>query len=156
MTPDTLFSLASALAALSWILLATLGWKRWVSTTVTGFVIPLLLGALYLFLIAGHWGERTGDFSSLAGVEQLFQNPWLLLAGWVHYLAFDLFIGSWEVRDAAERGIRHWVVIPCLFFTFMFGPVGLLLYFALRAAKLWRRSSGSVQNRRMAGVKQST
>ena len=141
MTPDRLFSIASSLAALSWILLATFGWKRWVSATVTGIVIPLLLGALYLFLIAGHWGERAGDFSSLAGVERLFRNPWLLLAGWVHYLAFDLFIGSWEVRDADEHGIRRWMVIPCLFFTFMFGPIGLLLYFAVRAATLWRSSA---------------
>jgi hypothetical protein len=134
MTPDQMFSIANAVAALSWILLAGLGWKRWVSATVTGIAIPLLLGAVYLALIIGHWGERSGDFSSLAGVAHLFENRWLLLAGWVHYLAFDLFVGSWEVRDAAERGIRHWIVIPCLFFTFMFGPVGLLLYFAVRTS----------------------
>ena len=59
----------------------------------------------------------------------------LLLAGWIHYLCFDLFIGSWEVRDAKAQGISHWLVIPCLFLTFMFGPVGLLLYFALRAVR---------------------
>jgi len=62
----------------------------------------------------------------------LFANRWVLLAGWIHYLCFDLFIGSWQVRDAAARGISHWLVVPCLFFTFMFGPVGLLLYFVLR------------------------
>ena len=48
---------------------------------------------------------------------------------------FDLFIGSWEVRDAQAHGISHWLVIPCLFFTFMFGPVGLLLYFILRTVR---------------------
>jgi len=50
----------------------------------------------------------------------------LLLAGWVHYLAFDLFIGSWEVEDAAANGIPHWLLLPCLFLTLMVGPVGLL------------------------------
>jgi hypothetical protein len=69
-------------------------------------------------------------------VAALFENHWLLLAGWVHYLAFDLFIGSWEVRDAAKNGIAHWMVIPCLVLTFLFGPIGLLLYFLLRVARV--------------------
>ena len=57
-----------------------------------------------------------------------------ILAGWVHYLAFDFFIGCWMVIDAAERGIKHLLVVPCLVLTFMFGPAGLLLYVGLRAA----------------------
>jgi len=57
-----------------------------------------------------------------------------VLAGWVHYLAFDLFIGCWIVLDAQERHIKHLLLVPCLGLTFMFGPVGLLLYFILRAA----------------------
>jgi len=77
-------------------------------------------------------GEAEGDFFTLAGVQQLFANPWAALAGWLHYLAFDLFIGSWEVRNARRVGIPHWQVIPCLFLTFMLGPVGLLVYFVLR------------------------
>ena len=60
-------------------------------------------------------------------------TPWLLLAGWIHYLAFDLFVGSWEVRDAQERGIPHLAVVPCLLLTFMFGPAGWFLYNLVRA-----------------------
>jgi hypothetical protein len=51
----------------------------------------------------------------------------------VHYLAFDLFVGGWEVRDAQERGIRHLLVVPALVLTFLFGPAGWLLYVATRA-----------------------
>ena len=61
-------------------------------------------------------------------MRTLFENPWLLLAGWAHYLAFDLFIGGWEVRDAQRRGIPHLLVVPALVLTFLFGPAGLLLY----------------------------
>ena len=75
-------------------------------------------------------------FGTLSDVALLFSNRWVLLAGWIHYLCFDLFIGSWQVRDSRAHGISHWLVIPCLFFTFMFGPVGLLLYFALRTARI--------------------
>ena len=59
----------------------------------------------------------------------------MLLAGWIHYLAFDLLIGSWEVRDARELGIPHLFVVPCLFLTFMFGPAGWLLYRGVRASR---------------------
>ena len=65
----------------------------------------------------------------------LFQKRELLLAGWIHYLAFDLFIGAWETRDAPRNQIPHLVVIPCLVMTFMLGPIGLLFYFAIRTAK---------------------
>ena len=64
----------------------------------------------------------------------LFANPFALLAGWVHYLAFDLFIGAWEVRDAQQHQVPHLAVVPCLLLTFLFGPAGLLLYFVLRYA----------------------
>ena len=74
-----------------------------------------------------------GGSGSLAEVSRLFENPYLLLAGWVHYLAFDLFIGAWEVRDARRLGIPHLLVVPCLGLTFILGPVGLLLYLGLRA-----------------------
>jgi hypothetical protein len=74
-----------------------------------------------------------GGFSSLSGVSTLFDNPWGLLAGWTHYLAFDLFIGGWEVRDAQRRGIPHLLVVPALVLTFFLGPSGLLLYLAIRS-----------------------
>ncbi|HEU6452531.1 MAG TPA: ABA4-like family protein, partial [Gemmatimonadaceae bacterium] len=71
-----------------------------------------------------------------------FENPWALLAGWVHYLAFDLFVGGWEVRDAQRRGIPHLLVVPALVLTFLFGPGGLLLYLAIRS--LVRRKAVSL------------
>jgi hypothetical protein len=136
MTPDQLFSVANPVAAVGWLILVFAGRMKWAAALVTGAIIPLLFGVVYAGLIIGHWGESTGSFSTLAGVAALFSNHWLLLAGWIHYLAFDLFIGSWEVRDAAKNGIAHWMVIPCLLVTFLFGPIGLLLYFLLRMAKV--------------------
>jgi hypothetical protein len=56
-----------------------------------------------LILLAFYAADTRGGFSSLAAVAELFSNQWLLLAGWVHYLAFDLFVGTWETRDAVDR-----------------------------------------------------
>jgi hypothetical protein len=134
MSAEQIFSLCNLAAMAGWVMLIVTPRRRWASAIVAGRVIPLLLSGVYLALLTAHWGEGNGGFGSLAGVAALFANRWLLLAGWIHYLAFDLFTGSWEVRDALDRKIPHWLVIPCLGLTFIFGPAGLLSYFALRSA----------------------
>ena len=140
MTPESLFSLATTMVLPAWLMLVLLPRWKWTSRLIVGLVIPTLLSLLYLYIIVVHWGGAEGGFDSLAEVSALFDDPWLLLAGWVHYLAFDLFIGAWEVRDARREGIHHLLVVPCLFFTFIFGPIGLLMYLLLRGVlrrKFW-------------------
>jgi Domain of unknown function (DUF4281) len=131
MSPDALFSLCSTLVLPGWLLLAVAPRWRW-TQPVAAVAVPLLLACTYLFLIVTNFRPGEGGFGSLAEVAKLFANPKLLLAGWVHYLAFDLFTGSWEVRDAIQLRIPHALVIPCLVLTFLFGPIGLLAYFVLR------------------------
>ena len=136
MTAEQIFSIANLLAVAGWVILIVAGRVRWVASLVTGAILPLLFALLYSFLIAAHWGEKTGGFGTLAQVHALFTNDWLLLAGWVHYLAFDLFVGSWQVRDAQKHKIPHLLIVPALIFTFMFGPIGLLLYCFIRLVRI--------------------
>ena len=135
MTADLIFSIANSVSVLCWILLAVFPGRRQVTEVVAGAALPALFAAAYLALVVAVFPGATGSFSTLAGVAQLFANPWLLLAGWLHYLAFDLLIGAWEARDSVERGVPRWVLVPCLFLTLMFGPAGWLLY---RLARLRR------------------
>lgn len=132
MTADTIFSIANTLALISWLVLIIA--PRWIVTrkVILSGAIPLLLSAAYLILIVLFFGKAEGGFDSLANVMKLFTNEWAALAGWIHYLAFDLLVGVWEVRDAEKRAISHWFVIPCLILTFLLGPIGFLLYCALR------------------------
>jgi hypothetical protein len=132
---ERIFSLASTIAVVGWLLLIIVP-RRPLAVHVAGIFLPLLLAAMYLYFIAMHIRGAEGGFGSLADVATLFQTRELLLAGWIHYLAFDLFIGGWEVRDSQRHGIPHLVVLPCLIMTFMLGPIGLLFYFAIRSAKL--------------------
>jgi len=137
LTPDFLFTLANPLALLGWALLVLA--PRWRSTKalVLSGAWPLGLALAYAALIATHYlGEHgsEGGFGSLAQVAALFRDPWALLAGWVHYLCFDLFTGAWEVRDAQRRGVPHAALVPALALTFLVGPVGLLVYFGVRRA----------------------
>jgi Domain of unknown function (DUF4281) len=131
MSDAQLFQIANTTALLSWIVLAIQP-KR--SAPILRFVVPLAMAMLYIWALSTAPANPDGGFGSLAQVKALFTQDRAILAGWVHYLAFDLFIGCWMAMDAAERGIRHLLVIPCLFLTFMFGPVGLLLYVGLRTA----------------------
>jgi hypothetical protein len=131
MTPDLLFRVLNMIAMAAWLPLVVLPRRRW-ATTVVPIAIPALLGVVYVVLIAVSLPGSNGGFSSLAGVRALFDDPHALLAGWAHYLAFDLFIGGWEVRDAQQRGISHLLVVPALALTFLVGPAGLLLYLIIR------------------------
>ena len=70
----------------------------------------------------------------------LFTQPEVALAGWLHYLAFDLFVGAWETRVGREERIPHLLVIPCLLLTFMFGPIGFVAFLALRMIPFGARS----------------
>jgi hypothetical protein len=135
MSPEQLFSAVNLVAVAGWLLLAVLPGRPWTTNLVSAVVVPALLAVVYTAIVGLRWGGADGGFGSLEAVSRLFADPWVLLAGWVHYLAFDLFVGSWEVRDARSRGIPHWLVLPCLVFTFMFGPAGWLLYMGTRAVR---------------------
>ena len=132
MKAEQIFSVVNLIAIIGWLLIAILPRWKYTRLVVLSGGIPLLLAVAYAVLIVMFFGQAEGGFGSLADVMKLFTNEWAVLAGWIHYLAFDLFVGSWEVRDSQEKGVSHVLVIPCLFLTFMFGPIGLLAYCILR------------------------
>src|SRR5215207_3625060 len=100
MKAEQIFSIANLVAMISWIILAVA--PRWILTrkVILSGAIPLLLSVAYLVLVVLFFGSAEGSFSSLAGVMKLFTNEWAVLAGWIHYLAFDLWVGIWEVKDS--------------------------------------------------------
>ncbi len=132
MQPDALFQLSGPLAMLGWVALAASPLAPRVTQLAASLVIPVILSLGYTALILANWSGAEGGFSSLSDVMLLFTNPAVALAGWLHYLAFDLFVGAWEVRTARSASIPHLLVLPCLALTFLFGPIGLLAFLGLR------------------------
>jgi hypothetical protein len=132
---EALFSTANLLAMAGWVALLAAPRRRAANWWLAGLAIPALLAALYVVLLAMHAPGAAGGFGSLADVAALFATPGVLLAGWVHYLAFDLFIGAWICRRGAAEGMNPWLVRLCLPPTFLAGPIGLLLFLGLRAAR---------------------
>ena len=146
MNPELLFKAANMAVLPGWLLLIIIPGHRLTRALVHSGTLPLAFALLYTALLLGNMQGAEGGFSTLAGVSALFKNPWLLLAGWVHYLAFDLFTGAWIARDSLERGISLWFRLPCLAATFLAGPMGLLLYFLIRFGyDSFRKSRGRKQ-----------
>ncbi|MEX0346120.1 MAG: ABA4-like family protein [Rhizobiaceae bacterium] len=127
-----MFSVASTLALIGWLGLLLSPLRPDWAYRFSGWFIPITLSIGYSALVLVYWSGSSGGFDSLASVMELFTQPEIVLAGWVHYLAFDLWIGAWECRTARSEKIPFWFVIPCLALTFMFGPVGLLLFLSIR------------------------
>tara|TARA_R110002020_G_scaffold122787_3_gene278643 strand:- start:800 stop:1243 length:444 start_codon:yes stop_codon:yes gene_type:complete len=132
MPPETLFQIANPVAMAGWLALALSPLAPRPTQIAAGLVVPVLLSLAYAALILANWSGAEGGFGSLAEVMLLFTDPAIALAGWLHYLAFDLFVGAWEVRTARREAIPHLLVLPCLVLTFLFGPIGLLAFLGLR------------------------
>ena len=140
---EQLFSSASTLAMLGWFILVFLprGWK-WLNS-IASMLIPLILSVLYSFLIARYFFSAEGGFDTLANVQQLFTYPAAALAGWVHYLAFDLFVGGVIAKQADKIGLSRLIQAPVLLLTFMFGPFGYLLFMLMKMAMLRFQSTAT-------------
>ncbi|MEZ0538252.1 ABA4-like family protein [Fibrella arboris] len=139
MSYESAFSLANALVFPQWLLMLTAPrWHvtQWLTRTL---LIPALLAILYAYYLFTSTGGTLDfmSFATLKGVMTLFEQggEGVLLAGWIHYLAFDLVAGCWILRDAQQYTIAHGWLVPCLLFCFMLGPLGMLLYVLIRGRK---------------------
>lgn len=132
---ETLFSLASIIAMAGWLLLLVSPLIPTWSDRIAGLALPLLLSFGYLMLAVIPSSDSGGGFGTLSDVMELFSYEQAALAGWVHFLAFDLFIGAWACRIARAEGMSFWLVAPCLPLIFLFGPIGLLAFQTARAVR---------------------
>jgi len=104
-------------------------------------IIPIVLSVVYAFYIIQ--SILTGpamDFGSLQAVMHLFTVEQAVLAGWLHYLVFDMLVGMWMLDKNKSLKIHQAIMAPCLIGTFMMGPVGFLLFMAVRALKKQKKS----------------
>lgn len=137
MTIAELFSLTNMIAMLMWLLM--IGLPKWKFTRflMAYKIVPIFLSLFYVFFMVSHLSAGGGlDFGSLASVMALFTFENALMAGWIHYLAFDLLVGIWMLKENEQLGIHPLLMAPCLFATFMLGPVGFLLFMLFRTTKL--------------------
>lgn len=137
---DAIFGAANMLALVMWAGLILLPrWPALLSAVLYLGVGLLCLAytALLIGIVSGGLDPVGGqaatmDFTSIAGVRSIFASDGGLTVGWIHYLAFDLFVGLWIARDADAKRFARLVQAPVLLATFLAGPLGLLLWLAIR------------------------
>lgn len=134
--PHVLFDLSGPLVLAGWAALALSPLAPVWAMRIAGWTIPSIVSVAYTGLILAFWSGAPGGFNSLTEVMALFTDPNIALAGWLHYLAFDLFVGAWIVRQARAAAIPHLLVLPILVPAFLFGPAGYLAFVVLRT--IWR------------------
>ncbi|WP_298307964.1 ABA4-like family protein [uncultured Erythrobacter sp.] len=145
-----MFGYAGQTAMLGWLILIFLP-RRWGwLVAIPRYVVPFGLSLLYAGLAMTRFFQiEGGGYGSLDQVAVFLGDREMLLAGWVHYLAFDLFIGGWIAVQCDKLGINRLLQAPILMLTFMFGPVGLALFMVMRAG-YFRKSEGSIPVRETA------
>ena len=136
---ETIFTLSNLFVLPFWALMIFLPHWRWTQRIMRTLWQVVVLCMVYAVLLLSQIGGAAGSLlnPTLDGIAGLLGTPAGAAVGWVHFLAFDLFVGRWAYLDSRERGISAWLVSPTLFFIFMAGPLGLLLYLAVRV--LWQR-----------------
>ena len=138
---DQLFGLCNLFAIAGWLLMLVAPAWRWTERLVLSGAWSVLLSLVYVVLVLSFMPGAEGGFGSIAEVRALFASDPVLVAGWVHYLAFDLFVGACALRQARQIGIPHLMMIPILFAIFMLGPLGLALFFAAKSVRQKRAAA---------------
>lgn len=127
---ETIFNIFNSGILLFWMLLLFFP-KQSITQKVIAYPwVPLVIAFGYIYFIGMTSGTFSADFTSLNGLTKMFQNanPQGVAAGWLHYLAFDFWVGCWMLKNSQEKGVKHlWMLVPMLF-TFMLGPVGIIIY----------------------------
>jgi hypothetical protein len=135
MTASEVFQIVNTIVLPAWLILIFFPKKSWRNPVIYSFA--MIMAVLYVFYIVRGLGDLDLEaFSQLEGVKAMFSSDEAVLNGWIHYLVFDLLVGNWVVNNAQKHKINHYLIIPCLFFCFMFGPVGYLLYSIVKLVKI--------------------
>jgi hypothetical protein len=133
MSPESIFQICNTIALIGWLVLILTPFWFQSDKFILGIIITLFC-IVYAWLVFSYFKfSDLQKFGSLDGVMELFRQPGIVVAGWVHYLAFDLLTGIFIRRNSIKHGISAWIIFPILLITFTFGPVGLLLYLIVRS-----------------------
>lgn len=136
MTDELIFTLVNYSVLPAWALLVFLPRHALTAKVVHSGLYAVVLGIAYALLLFGDQpGPQGSNFFTLEGVTRIFTTPRTIIACWIHYLIFDLFVGAWIGRDCARSGMKAWMAVPSQVLTLLFGPVGLLSWIAVRGIR---------------------
>jgi len=135
--PDTLWSWQAAFLAANtaafwgWVILILAPRDRDWLNAIPGFWLPLVVSAGYTAVLISQvaGGDLGGgvDYFTLDGVRALASSDAILTAGWMHVVAFDLFVGAWAAQRMDAAALSRLVQTPILLAIFVAGPLGFVI-----------------------------
>jgi Domain of unknown function (DUF4281) len=127
---ERLFDLSSLMVLPFWALMIFLPHWRVTKRLMDSPLVCAIPAIFYAALVIPSFVEiwQAVARAELSGIAALLGSPVGATIAWLHFLAFDLFVGRWIYLDGRARGITAWVMAPVLFLTLMLGPCGFLLY----------------------------
>ncbi|CAO3616331.1 unnamed protein product [Cunninghamella blakesleeana] len=136
---DTIFNIVNIIPLPVWLLMSIAPQWNVTHTIVKSHITSIVISIIFVALNIIHFSNDTDEFEitgffSLNVIAYVFSKRFIVLIGWVHYLAFDVFIGSWIFLDNLKNKtpLPHFFMILCFLFTYTFGPSGFLLYVTLK------------------------
>ena len=121
-----------------WLLLTFLPNSKFTGFFINSIILPIILSSAYIYAIyqAILLGENMlGIFELYLSLENLytvFATESFLLIFWLHFLALNLFLGSWISRDSIKYYMPRSVTIISLILVYFVGPIGLIFYWIFR------------------------
>ena len=105
---------------------------------VTSIFPFFILGGVYIFILYKSYligYDFDGNFSLYLGLNELsrlFEDHLYIMIFWTHFIAINLFIGGWIVKDSQKFSINKVLMAAPLIVTYLIGPIGLFLYWIIR------------------------
>ncbi len=105
---------------------------------VTSIFPFFILSGLYIFILYKSYligYDFDGNFSLYLGLSELsrlFEDHLYIMIFWTHFIAINLFIGGWIVKDSQKFSINKVLMAMPLIVTYLIGPIGLCLYWIIR------------------------
>ena len=144
MSNETIFQIVNTAVLPMWLMLLLAPNNNVTKWLIKIPLVPLILAVCYVILIIpGLSQANPDDFQTLKGLTKLFATEDAVLAGWIHYLVFDLAVGMWLVVQNRTVKLHKWLMFPILLFTFMMGPAGFLLFHLIKWIRYRVNRSGS-------------
>ena len=121
-----------------WLLLIFIPNSKFTRFFTNSIIIPLILSCAYGYVVykAILLDENIYDIFNLYididNLYTIFATESFLLIFWLHFIAINLFLGSWIARDGTKYNLPRVIVGITLVLVYFIGPIGLVLYWMIR------------------------
>ena len=121
-----------------WLMIIIVPNSKFTQFFINSIILPLILSSAYVYVFyqAFILEEISADvlkiYFNLDNLYTILANESFLLIFWLHFIALNLFLGSWMSRDGVKYNIGRAMVSIPLIFVYFTGPLGLVLYWFIR------------------------